>query len=82
MHTNALSAVVAEVACERKLPLIDVRHAFDAADLRGLSADGIHPSTHRDGGGALDLASLRCGYNLRNYLTLRMLGRLGPSIDR
>src|SRR5690606_37897299 len=78
--TNALSAVAARVACERKLPLLDLRWAFAAADLRGLSADGIHPSTHRDGGGALDGHSLRCGYNLRNYLTLRLLRILDPLV--
>jgi hypothetical protein len=81
VHTNALSAVVAQVACERRLPLIDLRWALDAADLRGLSADGIHPSTHKNGGGALDERTLRCGYNLRNYLTLRMLGALEPLVQ-
>ncbi|MEM9873874.1 MAG: SGNH/GDSL hydrolase family protein [Myxococcota bacterium] len=78
VRTNALSVAVVELACTRALPLIDLRDAFDTADAAGLSSDATHPSVHRDGSGRLDAAGLRCGQNLRNYLTLRMLARLWP----
>lgn len=80
VHTNALSAVVAAVACDRSLPLLDLRWALDAADLRGLSSDGIHPSSFAEGSGVLDERGLRCGYNVRNYVTLRMLGQLSSIV--
>jgi len=78
IRTNALSRAVIEMACERALPLIDLRDALDTADAAGLSGDATHPSVHTDGSGRLDAAGLRCGQNLRNYLTLRMLARLQP----
>ena len=74
--TNAISARVAEIACRRKLPLIDLRHALDAAEGRGLSSDGVHPSSYADGSSVLTARGLRCGYNVRNYVTLNMLSKL------
>jgi hypothetical protein len=73
VQTSALSAAAGELACERHLPLIDLRHAFDALLNRGIGPDGVHPTAHRQGAGKLDEAGLRCGYNVRNYVTLRML---------
>jgi len=78
IRTNALSRAIIEMACKRALPLIDLRDALDTADAAGLSGDATHPSVHADGSGRLDAAGLRCGQNLRNFLTLRMLARLQP----
>lgn len=78
VRTNALSLAIIEMACERALPLIDLRDALDTADAAGLSGDATHPSVHVDGSGRLDAAGLRCGQNLRNFLTLRMLAHLQP----
>jgi len=78
VRTNALSIAVIEMACERALPLIDLRDALDTADAAGLGGDATHPSVHADGSGRLDAAGLKCGHNLRNFLTLGMLARLQP----
>ena len=73
VQTSALSAVAARVACEERLPLIDLRHAFDGLVSAGLFSDGIHPHSHPRGSGMLTDAGLGCGYNARNYLALRAL---------
>jgi lysophospholipase L1-like esterase len=80
VHTNALSARAAEIACRRKLPLIDLRHALDAAPNYGLGADGVHPTAHARGGGQLTERGFRCGYNIRNYVTLRMLAQIKQQV--
>jgi hypothetical protein len=80
VQTSALSAVAAELACERDLPLVDLRHAFDALRNHGIGPDGVHPNAHRRGAGALDEEALACGYNTRNYVTLRMLALLHPLV--
>jgi len=75
--TSAISARIAEIACRRHLPLIDLRHAVDAAENYGLGPDGVHPSWHRRGGaGTLTAAGLQCGYNVRNLLSLMALRQL------
>lgn len=76
VQTNALSARVARMACARRLPLVDLRHALDAAPSHGLAHDGVHPTAHAGGAGKLTRAGLTCGYNIRNYVTLRMLRQI------
>jgi hypothetical protein len=76
VQTSAVSAAAAELACERHLPLVDLRHAFDALLNHGIGADGVHPNAHPRGAAILDAEGLRCGYNVRNYVTLRALARL------
>lgn len=76
VQTNLLSARVAELACERHLPLIDVRHAMDTAVNLGLGSDGVHPSYFARGAGVLDARGLACGYNVRNFVTMKMLAQL------
>jgi hypothetical protein len=65
--------VVASIACEKKLPLIDYRWALDPLVAHGLGPDGVHPSLYFKGGGVLDEHGLECGFNVRNFVTLRML---------
>ncbi len=85
VQTNALSARVVALACRRHLPLIDVRDALDTAVNLGLGPDQIHPSAYEPGADILDAKGLRCGYNVRNYVTLLMLkqlhGLLGAPAD-
>ncbi len=76
VQSSVVSAVAAELACERKLPLIDLRHGMDQLLNSGLGADGIHPDAFLGGAGSLTGAGLQCGFNLRNYLTLRMLEQI------
>jgi hypothetical protein len=78
VQTNALSARVVELACRRHLPLVDLRHALDAADARGLGPDGVHLGAFQRGAARLTARGLRCGANVRNYVTLKMLAELAP----
>jgi hypothetical protein len=80
VQTNAISARVVKLACARHLPLIDLRHAMDRAEHYGLGHDGIHPSVHPRGGAQLTARGLNCGYNVRNYVTLRMLKQLKEQV--
>jgi hypothetical protein len=80
VQTNALSAKVVEIACRLHLPLIDVRDALDAADALGLGKDGVHPSFYADAASSLEAPALACGYNIRNYVTLRMLKQLKEAV--
>jgi hypothetical protein len=73
---NATNHRAAEVACERLLPFVDLRHALDEATNHGLGPDGVHLSAHRLGAGLLTDEGLDCGYNLRNFVTLLALRKL------
>jgi hypothetical protein len=81
VQTSAVSAAAAQLACERALPLVDLRWALDAVLNHGIGPDGVHPNAHRGGAGRLDSRGLQCGYNVRNYVTLRMLARVWPLLD-
>ena len=81
VQTSAVSAAAAQLACERALPLIDLRWALDAILNHGIGRDGVHPNSHRGGSGKLNAAGLQCGYNVRNYVTLRMLARMLPLLS-
>lgn len=76
VQATVLSAEVADLACRRHLPLIDLRWSLDPLVYHGVGADGVHLSVHPDGGGVLDAAGLACGYNVRNLVTLRELARV------
>ncbi len=73
IQASALSAEVARIACERHLPLVDLRWALDPLVNHGVGPDGVHLSKHPNGGGLLDAGGLQCGYNVRNLATLREL---------
>lgn len=81
VQTNAVSAAAARLACARRLPLVDLRYAFDGLRSRGLFADGVHPSSFPGGSGVLTEEALGCGYNARNYLTLRMLRQVKEALE-
>jgi hypothetical protein len=80
VQTNAVSRRAVELACKRRLPLIDVRHALDAVPHHGLISDGIHPSHHAKGTMHFNDRGLSCGYNIRNYVTLLMLKQIKESV--
>jgi hypothetical protein len=75
-QATTLSAAVADLACLRHLPLIDLRWSLDPLLNHGVGADGVHLSTHSGGGAVLDDTGLQCGTNVRNLVTLRELGRV------
>jgi hypothetical protein len=76
VQAAVLSADVAALACRRHLPVVDLRWALDPLVDHGVGPDGVHLSVHRSGGGVLDPSGLQCGYNVRNLVTLRELGRV------
>ena len=80
VQSNALNAAIAKFACERALPLIDYRHALDALVNHGVGWDGVHPTAFEDGAGKLTSDGLECGYNVRNYVTLRMLKQVKEAV--
>ncbi|MBW2456837.1 MAG: SGNH/GDSL hydrolase family protein [Deltaproteobacteria bacterium] len=80
VQTSALSARVVDVACRRNLPLIDLRHALDATVNHGLGRDGVHPSAYQGGSAKLTDRGLQCGYNVRNYVTLKMLKQVKEAV--
>lgn len=82
VQTNAVNAAVIRLACRRHLPLIDLRHALDGAPNHGLGPDGVHPSDYPGGAGVLTARGLQCGYNIRNYVTLRMLKQVKELLEQ
>jgi hypothetical protein len=76
VQAAVLSAGVADLACRRHLPLVDLRWALEPLLDHGVGPDGVHLSVHPGGGGVLDAAGLECGYNVRNLVTLRELARV------
>jgi hypothetical protein len=76
VQATVLSDTVADLACRRHLPLIDLRWALEPLLDHGVGPDGIHLSVHPSGGGVLDAAGLECGINVQNLVTLRELARV------
>jgi hypothetical protein len=76
LQATALSADVADLACRRHLPLIDLRWSLDPLVNHGIGGDGIHLTVHPSGAGVLDSSGLECGHNVQNLVTLRELGRV------
>jgi hypothetical protein len=76
VQATVLSDTVADLACRRHLPLIDLRWALDPLLDHGVGPDGIHLSVHPSGGGVLDGSGLACGINVQNLVTLRELARV------
>lgn len=81
VQLEALNDGLLDLACERALPVVDLRHALEGLPNAGLGPDGVHPVGHRDGAGRLDEVALACGMNARNYVTLRALGALRDALD-
>jgi hypothetical protein len=76
IQATLLSARVADLACRRHLPLIDLRWSLDPLLYHGVGPDGVHLSVHPSGGGILDTSGLGCGHNAQNLVTLRELARV------
>jgi hypothetical protein len=76
---DAFNQIIRNVAASRDIPLWDVKSALDGLPNRGLSGDGIHPSSAP--GGYADSAnfasgdSMQAGYVTRNLTALQILER-------
>ncbi len=67
--------IIRAIAQGRRVPLIDFHRELEALPGRGISQDGLHPSTAPGGGCILTSAGLQYGYNARNLITVEALGR-------
>ncbi len=74
------NAVIRGLAQAFEAPLVDLHLALSSLPRRGLSGDGIHPTTTSGPAGRAPCdfspQGLEAGYNLRNHLTLEVLARL------
>jgi hypothetical protein len=73
------NAVVAQVANEQQVPLMNYWLALESGDTvnKGLNRDGIHPNAYRlFQPGVFTAEGLRYGYNVRNLVTLQALDKL------
>lgn len=79
-RSREVNAVIARVARELHLPLLDYHAALAGLPNAGLCEDNIHPSAFVENGdtraGVFTPAGLRHGYNVRNLTWLLMLERL------
>jgi hypothetical protein len=80
MQATVLSARVADLACRRHLPLIDLRWSLDALVYHGVGPDGVHLSMHPAGGGVPDDSGLSCGHDAQNLVTIRELQRVVDAV--
>ncbi len=67
--------VIRAIAQGRAVPFIDLHRDLLPLPRRGLSTDGIHPSTAPGGACVLTASGLTYGYNVRNLVTIEALAR-------
>jgi peptidoglycan/LPS O-acetylase OafA/YrhL len=67
--------VVRAIAQGRGVPFVDLHGELMALPGRGISQDGLHPSTAPGGACVLTSAGLQYGYNVRNLITVEALAR-------
>jgi len=75
------NSVIRAIAQGRAIPFVDYYRDLLALPNRGISADGLHPSTSPSGACELTAAALAYGYNVRNLLTLEVLARVKAALD-
>ena len=73
--------VVRALAQGYGMPLVDLHRALAPLPNRGISGDGLHPSTAPGGACLLTSAGLAYGYNMRNLITVEALARVRAAID-
>lgn len=77
---DAFNNVIRGVAASRDLPVWDVKAALDGLPNRGLSGDGIHPSSapggYADSANFANSEALKAGYVARNLAALQILNSI------
>ena len=73
---DTINRVIRSAASSRHVPLIEFHDALEMIPgVHGLDTDGIHPTAFMGSNACiLTAAALRDGYNLRNLITIQMLG--------
>jgi hypothetical protein len=69
----ARNQAIADVADQKKIPVINLWNALESAPRFGLKDDLVHLNVSPNGSGALGAADLAFGQNLRAYLVLQTL---------
>ena len=75
------NTVIRGLAQMRQRPFIDLHHALLLLDEQGISSDGLHLNSFRDGACQLTDDGLEYGYNVRNLITLQSLDRLRAALS-
>lgn len=79
------NAVAKALSQARMVPFIDLHRELLPLPDHGIGPDGVHMTTYRPSGPAracaFTEAGLRYGYNLRNWLSLRMLSALRAGLS-
>lgn len=72
--------VVRAIAQGYGIPLIDLHLALEPLPGRGISGDGLHPSTAPSGACRLTADGLSYGYNMRNLISVEALSRARAAV--
>lgn len=81
LEVPVYNAAIRGIAQGRGVPLMDLWQVLAPLPHRGLSSDGIHPSTYSGGSCKLTSAGLQSGYTARNLLVLEELDRVRAIVE-
>ena len=79
-HIPQFNRFIRAIAQGRGVPLVDFYRDMVPLANRGISSDGIHPSTYPSGACVLTSAGLAYGYNTRNLIELEALARVRAAL--
>jgi peptidoglycan/LPS O-acetylase OafA/YrhL len=79
-RVSTFNRIIRAIAQGRGVPLVDFHRELASLPNRGISSDGLHPSTSPNGGCVLNSAGLQYGYNVRNLITLEALTRTNAAL--
>lgn len=80
-HIPQFNRFIRAIAQGRGVPLVDFYRDMVPLANRGISSDGIHPSTYSGGACTLTSAGLAYGYNTRNLIEVEALARVRAALD-
>ena len=79
-HIPQFNRFIRAIAQGRGVPLVDFYREMVPLPNRGLSSDGIHPSTYASGPCTLTSSGLAFGYNTRNLIEVEALARVRAAL--
>ena len=77
---DRFNQIIADVADDRQIPLMNLSVRLDGLPAAGLLSDGVHLSTSPNGGGSFFPADLSYGQNARGLLTIQTLAEVRESL--
>lgn len=81
-RTILYNQIVARIAMDYNIPLINLWLALEKLPNKGLEPDGFHLGEPLEDPGSLSTANLQTGYPTRNLITLQTLDKLRRSVLR